>query len=142
MSRRSDCTLDRRRMLAAVATGVTGNLAGCSSEPSFPDADVIAGPDGDAVFEPSELTVPVGDTVTWGFVSVGHNVACRPDDSERVELPTDAEPFASYGPEESPRGSLVPRGETYNHTFDVAGEYVYACIPHVSRDMIGTIHVE
>jgi len=138
VSRRNDCTLGRRGMLAAVATG----LAGCSSEPSFPDADVIAGPDGDAVFEPVDLTVSVGDTVTWGFASAGHNVSCRRDDAGRVELPDDAEAFASYGSEESPQGSLVPRGETYDHTFDVAGQYVYVCIPHVSRGMVGTIRVE
>lgn len=129
-------------MLAAVATGVFGNLAGCSSEPSFPDADVIAGPDGDAVFEPAELTVTVGDTVTWGFAGAGHNVSCRSDDSSRVGLPDDAEPFASYGPEESPQGSLVPRGETYEHTFEVVGQYTYVCIPHVSRGMIGSVQVE
>lgn len=142
MSPRSTFTLGRRGILAAVATGFTGNLAGCSSEPSFPDADVIAGPDGDAVFEPAELTVSVGATVTWGFPRAGHNVSCRPDDSSRVELPDEAEQFASYGPEESPQGSVVPRGETYEHTFEVVGEYVYVCIPHVSRDMVGTIHVE
>lgn len=142
MSRRSTCTLGRRGALAAVATGLVGSLAGCSLEPSFPDADVIAGPDGDAVFEPAELMVTVGDTVTWGFASAGHNVSCRPDDSGRVELPDDAEPFASYGSEESPQGSVVPRGETYEHTFDASGQYVYVCIPHVARDMVGTIRVE
>ena len=139
---RRTCILSRRGTLSAIATGLVGSLAGCSLEASFSDADVIAGPDGDAVFEPAELTVPVGATVTWGFPSAGHNVSCRPDDSKRVELPDEAEPFASYGPEESPQGSLVPRGETYDHTFDVVGEYVYVCIPHVSRGMVGTIHVE
>ncbi len=129
-------------MLAAIATGLAGNLAGCSSEPSFPDADVIAGADGAAVFEPAELTVTIGDTVTWGFASAGHNVSCRPDDNKRVELPEDTEAFASYGPGESPQGSLVPRGETFDHTFDTAGQYVYVCIPHVSRGMVGTIRVK
>jgi plastocyanin len=142
VSRRRARTFGRRGAIAAVATGFLGSLAGCSLEPSFSDADVTAGPDGDAVFEPAELTVAAGDTVTWGFASAGHNVSCRPDDSERVALPDDAEPFASYGSEESPQGSLVPRGETYEHTFDVSGEYVYVCIPHVSRGMVGTIHVE
>lgn len=117
-----------------------GSVAGCLQGPSFPDADVIAGPDGDVVFEPAELSVSVGETVRWGFASSGHNVCCRPDDSDDVDLPTGAEPFASYGPTQSPR-QLVAQGETYEHTFDVAGTYVYVCIPHVSRDMIGTIHV-
>lgn len=141
-SRRDARSLDRRAALATVATGVVGSVAGCSWEPSLPDADVIAGPEGELVFEPAELTVPVGETVTWGFASSGHNVSCRPGDSDELGLPDDAEPFASYGPDESPRRSLVPRGETYDHTFDVAGEYVYACIPHVVQGMVGTIRVE
>ncbi|MEF8826344.1 MAG: plastocyanin/azurin family copper-binding protein [Halapricum sp.] len=142
MSPRSTCPLGRRGMLAAVATVLAGFLAGCSSDPSFSDADVIAGPGGDPVFDPAELTVSVGTTVTWGFASAGHNVSCRPDNNERVALPDEADPFASYGAEESPEGSVVPRNETYEHTFDVEGEYVYVCIPHVSQGMVGTIHVE
>lgn len=127
-------------MLATVATGL-GTLAGCSEGPTFPDADVIAGPAGEFVFEPAELAISVGETVRWGFASSGHNVGCRPDDSDAVELPADADPFASYGPEGSP-GKLVPQGEIFEHGFDVEGTYVYACLPHVSRGMIGTIHVE
>lgn len=142
VSHPSTCALGRRGVLATVATGIVGSLAGCSLEPSFPDADVIAGPDGDAVFEPAELTVSVGETVTWGFASAGHNVSCRPADSEIVELPNGAYPFGSYAPEESPERSLVPRGETYEHTLDVAGQYVYGCIPHVGRGMAGTIRVK
>jgi plastocyanin len=125
-----------------VGTGLVGALAGCSLRPSFSDTDVIAGPDGRAVFEPSALTVPVGDTVRWGFASAGHNVCCRPADSEAAEIPAGAEGFASYDPDESPQGSLVPRGNTYEHTFDVAGRYDYACVPHVARGMVGTINVK
>lgn len=77
-----------------------------------------------------------------GFPSSGHNISCRPDDGVEVALPDDAEPFASYGPSEPPQRSLVSRGETFEHTFDVAGEFVYVCIPHVTRGMIGTIRVE
>lgn len=112
------------------------------SQPSFPDADVIAGADNQDVFEPADLTIEIGETVTWGFASGGHNVCCRPGDSENVELPTDAEAFASYGPDESSAGSLVPRGETYEYTFEVSGRYDYVCIPHESLGMTGTIHVE
>jgi plastocyanin len=80
--------------------------------------------------------------VTWGFASAGHNVCCRPDDSDEAGLPATAEGFASYSPDESPEGSLVPRGKTYEHTFDVAGQYDYVCIPHESLDMTGTIQVK
>lgn len=135
-------TLGRRGMLAAVATGLVGSVAGCAGQESFPDADVVAGASGDAVVDPAELTVAVGDTVTWGFANAGHNVCCRPGDSDEVELPDDAAPFASYAPDESPERSVVPRGETYEHTFDVAGRYVYVCVPHVDRGMVGTVRVE
>lgn len=127
-------------VLAVVATGI-GILAGCSRGPTFPDGDVIAGPEGEFVFEPAELSIPVGETVRWGFGSSGHNVCCRPNDSDAVELPAEAESFASYGPEESP-GNIVSQGEAYEHTFEVKGTYVYVCIPHVSRGMIGKIHVK
>ena len=56
--------------------------------------------------------------------------------------PLAADPFASYGPDESPRETLVPRGETYDHTFEVPGQYVYVCVPHISQGMMGTIRVE
>lgn len=139
---RRETGLNRRELLAGIGTGLVGGLAGCSLRPSFPDADVIAGPDGRSIFEPPVLTVAAGDTVTWGFASAGHNVCCRPRDSEAVGLPPTAEGFASYGPDESPDGSLVPRGGTYRHTFDVPGQYEYVCVPHVEQDMNGTISVE
>ena len=141
-NRRESFCLGRRETLAVLGAGFVGGLAGCLSEPSFPDADVIAGPDSQNLFEPAELTVAVGDTVTWGFASAGHNVCCRPDDSDEAGLPATAEGFASYSPDESPEGSLVPRGKTYEHTFDGAGQYDYVCIPHESLDMTGTIQVK
>lgn len=134
--------LERRETLAVVGSALVGGLSGCLSGPSFSSADVIAGADGRNVFEPAELTVAVGDTVTWGFASAGHNVCCRPDDNDRVGLPADGEGFASYGPGESPAGAFVPRGETYDHTFEVAGQYEYVCIPHDDLGMTGTITVE
>ena len=59
----------------AVLAGITASLAGCTSgildDPSFPDADVIVAPDGESIFQPDELTVPVGETVRWGFAEGG-----------------------------------------------------------------------
>lgn len=135
-----DSVLGRREALAILGIGLVGKLAGCS-RPSFPDGDVVAGPDARNVFEPAELTVSVGETVTWGFGSAGHNVCCRPGDHDAVELPDTAEAFSSYGPEDSPNGTVVPRGQTYGHTFEVAGSYQYVCIPHVEVGMQGTVHV-
>ena len=122
--------------------GLGCTIAGCSSASSFPEADIIAGPGRKLVFEPADLTISVGETVTWGFPSSGHNVCCHPGDNDEVEVPKDGQPFASYGPEESPRGSFVPVGGTYEHTFDVPGEYHYVCIPHVDNGMTGTVRVE
>ena len=141
-SHRNPRPLGRRAALAAVATGLVGSVAGCAWEPSFPDADVIAGPDGALVFEPAAFSVPVGESVTWGFPTSGHNVCCRPGDSDEVALPAGAESFASYGSDESPHGSLVPRGGTFEHVFEFSGRYVYTCIPHEPQGMLGTVTVE
>lgn len=129
-------------LIAATATGLIGGLAGCVGGDQFPDADIIAGPDGRSVFEPAELSVSVGEPVRWGFASKGHNLSGRPADNDLVELPADAEPFSSYEPGESPERSLVPRGDTYEHTFETAGEYTYVCIPHAAIGMVGHITVE
>jgi plastocyanin len=134
--------LGRRETLAVLGAGFIGGLSGCVSGPTFPVADIIAGADGKNVFEPAILTVAVGETVTWGFASAGHNVCCRAEDNDRVGLPSDTEGFASYGPDESPDGSFVPRGDTYEHTLDVPGQYDYVCIPHDDLGMTGTINVE
>ena len=135
-------THSRRDLLAAGTVGLVGCLAGCLWNASFPDADVIAGPDGRLVFEPAELTVSVGETVKWGFPSSGHNVCCRPDDSSNVRLPGDADSFASYDTGESPQATFVPLGDTYEHTFHVPGTFSYVCVPHVGQGMRGTVRVD
>ncbi|PSQ09851.1 hypothetical protein BRC93_11690 [Halobacteriales archaeon QS_5_70_15] len=56
-----------------------------------------------------------------------------------VSLPDGAEPFASYSPGDDPDVTLVERGGTYEHTFEVAGEYTYVCIPHADSGMMGTL---
>jgi plastocyanin len=132
----------RRAVLAGITTGLAGCTSGILDDPSFPEADVIAAPDGEFVFEPDELTVTVGETVRWGFASGEHNLSCRPGDADAVVLPDGAEPFASYGPEQDPEVTLVSRGETYEHTFEVPGQYTYVCIPHADAGMVGTIRVE
>lgn len=134
--------LDRRAVLATVASGLVGSVTGCLSGPSFPDADVVAGPGGDLVFDPPELAVSPATTVSWGFASSGHNVSCRPADGKQVALPDAAAPFASYGPDESPVRSTVRQGRTYQHTFEAAGTYRYVCVPHAERGMVGAVRVE
>ncbi|MFC7229222.1 plastocyanin/azurin family copper-binding protein [Salinirubellus salinus] len=130
-----------RRSALATAVGVVGSLAGCLGQPSVPDADVVAGPDRRLRFEPADLTASVGDTVRWGFESAGHNVCGRPSDASTASVPEDGAPFASYAPDESPARQLVPRGETYEHTFETPGEFVYVCYPHRQSGMEGTVRV-
>jgi len=134
--------LNRRTVLVGVTAGLAGGLAGCLDDPEFSDADVIVAPDNEYIFAPDEVTVSVGETVRWGFANSGHNLSCRPEDADAVVLPDGAEPFASFGADQDPGASLVPRGETYEHTFEVAGQYTYVCIPHVDNGMVGTIYVE
>ena len=70
-------------------------------------------------FTPTELTVPVGATVTWtNLHGADHNVV------------------ADDGTFESP---LFGTGETYSFTFTEAGEYPYTCTIHPSME--GTIIV-
>lgn len=134
-------SLTRRETLAVFGISL-GGLSGCLSGPSFPDADVVAGPDNRDAFEPTDLTVTTGTTVRWGFASAGHNVCCRPECSDGVVLPESGAPFASFGPAESPEATLVPRGETYEHTLTESGTYQYVCVPHDGVGMVGTITVE
>lgn len=152
-------------MAATGALGVTV-LAGCSSDETEENGDendsidsgengsdegengdengsdetrVIVAPDGNWEFDPEELTVSVGETVTWYFDAPGHNVTSHPDASGQVENPDEAEPFTSYDSDN--HSSLNDEGTEFEHTFEVPGEYVYVCEPH-DGTMIGTIIVE
>ena len=124
-------------------------IAGCTGDgddgretgtPVPVDGPISVAPDGKLRFEPAAVRASVGDTVRWTFESPGHNVSARPDASDRVEIPNDAEPFASY--DGSNHYATVAGGATFEHAFEVPGEYVYVCVPHVSQRMIGRIVVE
>ncbi len=132
----------------AGAVAVTGALAGCTGGDGDDGENgnggdgntVVAGPGGDLVFDPESITVSVGDTVTWEFDSPNHNVSANPDHADQAEMPDDAEPFASY--EGDNRFATVSEGQTYEHTFEVAGTYTYVCIPHAGAGMVGDVVVE
>lgn len=137
----------RRRVLAAVGSGLAVATVGCTDDSGQsrggpPEGtDILVGPGSRLEFEPDRLTVQAGTTVTWYFSSGGHNVSCRPNHSSTVSLPESAAPFASYGTNESMR-STEPSGGTYTRRLEVPGEYVYVCIPHAKIGMRGTIRVE
>jgi plastocyanin len=91
----------------------------------------------DIKYDPAELTIKVGDTVTWVVVgSIPHSATCDPSktsDPTHAVLPEGAEPWDS---------GILQEGQEFSHTFDVAGDYTYFCIPHDSMTMLGKVTVE
>jgi plastocyanin len=142
--------LDRRTTLKATGGLLAGmTLAGCSSDDGGNgngngDSDrntVAVGPGGDFRFDPEEITVSTGETVTWEFESASHNVSGWPEMFPDVSIPEDADGFGTMSQGES-GFTPVDSGETFEHTFETAGEYTYVCGPHVEQNMIGTVVVE
>ena len=144
----------RRTILRSLGLATVGvSLAGCSGDGGDGGSGGGGQPSVDMtdnlVFDPDEITVSVGDTVVWENVgSVGHSVTAYEDD-----IPDDADYFASGGfdSEEAARDSYrvgdpesgdIAGGDSYEHTFEVAGTYEYFCIPHESAGMTGTVEVE
>ncbi|WP_121822134.1 plastocyanin/azurin family copper-binding protein [Halostella salina] len=81
---------------------------------------------GDNVFDPAELYIAPGTTVTFEWTGGNHNIIV---DSQ----PSDAN-WEGHQPIEGP-------GTTHEHTFEVLGDYNYYCSPHQSLGMEGVIHV-
>jgi len=135
--------MDRRAFLrAAVPTAAVG-LAGCIGGSTPTDYDVGMGA---KEFRPETLEVTAGTTVTWlNTNKQGHTVTAYED-----SLPDGADYFASGGfdSEQEAReawgnssGGTIFEGQTFEHTFEVAGEYPYLCIPHERGGMAGTVVV-
>ena len=88
-------------------------------------AEIQMGKDGMLVFAPCELTVNVGDTVT--FVN--------------NELPPHNVMFTDH--EELSHSDLAfTSGESFDVTFEKAGDYNFQCDPHAGAGMKGVIHVQ
>lgn len=135
MTGMSSRKLTRREAIGAMGAAV---LAACFSDrPTDPgDGGGIPVDMVDTAFEPATLTIQVGERVTWHNVGqFVHTVTCDPaeaNDPASVQLPAGAAPWDSGG---------VGPGGTFTHTFDVAGEYHYFCIPHETFGMLGTVVV-
>ena len=88
-------------------------------------AEITMGKDGMLVFEPCELTVDVGETVT--FIN--------------NELPPHNVMFADY--QELSHGDLMfSAGESFDVTFEKVGDYYFQCDPHAGAGMKCVIHVQ
>ena len=88
-------------------------------------AEIQMGKDGMLVFAPCELTVAVGDTVT--FVN--------------NELPPHNVMFTDHSELSHNDLAFMP-GETNDVTFEKAGDYEFQCDPHAGAGMKGVIHVK
>lgn len=87
-------------------------------------------------FEPATVTVNVGDTVTWTVtesINEPHSVTSgTPQDSGKV--------FDSGTAGNNNSFKLRDVGQTYEFTFDQAGEYPYYCVVHPA-EMTGKVVV-
>ena len=88
-------------------------------------AEIQMGSGGMLVFEPCELTVAVGESVT--FVN--------------NELPPHNVMFVDH--DELSHGDLAfTAGESFDVTFEQPGDYAFQCDPHAGAGMKGVIHVK
>ena len=98
---------------------------GGGGPPPEPVIVMVSGPPVNK-FSPAEVTIQVGQTVTWTWAqgATGHNVT--PDDGSIPE----GENALSNAP------------HSYSYTFDQAGTYHYHCAAHGATGMTGTVIVE
>ncbi len=83
------------------------------------------GSNGNLVFDPSELTINAGDTVTI----------------VNGDLPPHNFVVADH-PELSHTDLAFVGGETFDVTFDTPGRYEFQCEPHAGAGMKGVINVQ
>jgi len=88
-------------------------------------ADIQMGYEGNLVFEPSELTVNAGDTVTFVNNALPpHNIIV----DGRADLSRESLMFSP--------------GETQEIVFADTGDFNFKCAPHEGAGMKGVIHVK
>lgn len=143
--------VSRRAVLVGLfATAAGSALVACASNgsaaPSTPNTSTETDATGGSTvvvtmndqyrFVPDTITIAKGTTVEWKNTSASpHTVT---DDSSKAQnkanavLPGGAEPWDS---------EVIDPGKSFKHTFTVAGDYTYFCIPHESMGMVGKIKV-
>jgi plastocyanin len=138
--------MDRRTYLRTAGLAGVATVAGCLDSRAAGDSEYDVGMS-TVAFKPETVTVAVGEEVVWRNTSKqGHTVTAR-----QSGIPEGAKYFASGGFENESAartawmdgfGGRIAQGETFAHTFDVADEYHYFCIPHERAGMVGTVVVE
>ena len=87
-------------------------------------AEIQMGSGGNLVFEPNEITISAGDTVTFT------NGDLPPHNMQVADHPELSHPDLSF-----------VGGESFTVTFDEPGDYEFQCEPHAGAGMKGVIHV-
>jgi plastocyanin len=121
------------KMRNAVLAGLVS--VGVMSTPFVANAaDVKLGSDGgQLVFVPDEVTIKVGESVTWsGNKGMPHNVVFDED-----EAPAGAD-LAALNHEDM----INDEGEKVTSKFTTAGKYPYYCEPHRGAGMNGVVNVK
>jgi plastocyanin len=121
-------------------TSTTNSLPGTTSTTMGPTLHtVMVGAGGSLVFTPATLSIRVGDTVRWTWGSSLHNVVSGP-----VVSGVGMADGLFCSPNDTACGSapILNMGDTYEHTFPVAGTFPYFCSPHASTGMVGSIVVQ
>lgn len=137
--------MDRRRFLGTVGSGVLVSLGGCiGGEAATVDHDIGMTMH---TFRPDTLSVGPGTTVVFRNTSShAHTVTAfqngYPDDAEYwASGGFSSEAEATEAWQDGSNGALYS-GDTFEHTFEIPGQYSYFCIPHLDADMVGVITVE
>ena len=87
--------------------------------------EVTMGSNGNLVFEPNDITINAGDTVTFTNGALPpHNMIVK----DHPELSHGDLAFAT--------------GDSFDVTFPDAGDYNFQCDPHAGAGMKGVIHVK
>jgi len=123
----------------SAATAVSRVSAGLNAEASAAKAatPTVVKMTDQYKYDPASLTIPVGTTVTWQNAgTMVHSATFDPAKAVNkpdAALPSGVQPFDS--------GLLQP-GQSWSHTFTVAGTYKYFCVPHEALGMTGEIIVK
>jgi len=137
--------MKRRTLLASLGSAASIGLAGClGGSEELADNEIGMST---RAFRPMSKTVEIGTTVRWRNTDRGVHTVTAYDGG----IPRAADYFATGGFDSeqaakdawynSTGGGLDPES-SFEHTFEIPGEYSYYCIPHEAAGMVGTVVVE
>jgi plastocyanin len=123
----------RNAMMKAVAIGAGTMLAGTQATFAAEFKVKMGTDSGQLVYEPADLTICKGDTITWVNNKGGpHNVVFLEDKA----------PSGFDADENSMEDLLSDEGATFSKKFDIPGTYGYRCAPHSGAGMIAEFTVK